>query len=151
MARPAQPPALKLLKGRGEGRDSGGREVQPTPQFRRVAPQPPSWLSREAKAEWKRVVPELTRLEILTAENRAALAAYCETWATFVAATRTVQVEGMTIHAKQGELAHPAVAIARNAGKELRAWANQFGLTPSAENALQLREADDGGDDPFGG
>jgi P27 family predicted phage terminase small subunit len=150
MPRAHQPPALKLLKGVGQGRDSGGRKVKATPAFRRIAPTPPSWLSREAKAEWKRVVPELLRLDIVKAEDRAALAAYCETWATFVEATRTVQAEGLTIEAKQGTLAHPAVGIARNTGKELRAWANQFGLTPSAENALQLPEVTDDGDNPFG-
>jgi len=150
MPRAHQPPALKLLKGVGPGRDSGGRKVKATPAFRRVAPNPPTWLSREAKAEWKRVVPELLRLDIVKAEDRAALAAYCETWATFVEATRRVQNEGLTIKANQGMLAHPAVGIARNTGKELRAWANQFGLTPSAENALQLPEVTDDGDNPFG-
>jgi P27 family predicted phage terminase small subunit len=150
MPRAHQPPALKLLKGVADGRDSGGRKVKATPEFRRLAPTPPSWLSREAKAEWKRVVPELLRLEIVKAEDRAALASYCETWATFVEATRTVHTEGLTIEAKQGVLAHPAVGIARNAGRELRAWANQFGLTPSAENALQLPEVTDDGDNPFG-
>ena len=149
MARPAQAPALKLLKGRGDGVDSGGRKVKPTPAFKRVAPNAPSWLSAEAKAEWRRVVPELMRLDILKAEDRASLAAYCETWATYKDAVQTVQREGLTIEAKQGRLAHPAVGIARNAGKELRAWAGQFGLTPSAENALALEVGDDGEGNPF--
>lgn len=152
MARAAQPANLRLLKGRGNGTDSGGRKVAPPPKFRRVAPEAPEWLSPEAKAEWDRVIPELMRLELVKAEDRAALAAYCETWATFKDAVETVQREGLTIEAKQGTLAHPAVAIARNTGKELRAWANQFGLTPSAENALAVKEA--GGDEeanPFAG
>ena len=149
MGRPSQPAALKLLKGSGPERDSGGRKVKPTPAFKRVAPNAPSWLSAEAKAEWKRVVPELMRLDILKAEDRASLAAYCETWATYKDAVQTVQREGLTIEAKQGRLAHPAVGIARNAGKELRAWAGQFGLTPSAENALALEVGDDGEGNPF--
>lgn len=149
MGRTAQPATLRLLKGRSEGRDSGGREVKPTPAFRRVAPEPPSWLSREAKAEWRRVVPGLTRLDLLKEEDRAALAAYCETWATFVRATRIVQSEGLTIDAKQGTLPHPAVGIARQAGKELRSWAAQFGLTPSAESNLAVKGGDDGDEDVF--
>lgn len=150
MPQAAQPAALKLLKGRGHGTDSGGRKVSTGPAFKRVPPNPPSWLSREAAAEWRRVLPELSRLDLVKAEDRAALAAYCESWATFVAATRTVQREGLTVEAKQGRLAHPAVAIARNAGRELRSWAAHFGLTPSTEQAL-ARGADDGGEDinPF--
>lgn len=150
MARAPRPAALKLLNGRGDGTDSGGRPVKTPPAFRRVPPDPPSWLSDEAAAEWARVLPELTRLNVLKEEDRAMLAAYCETWATFVSASRTVQSEGLTIEAKQGTLAHPAVGIARNAGRELRAFAGQFGLSPSAEVALG-KVTDDGDDDgnPF--
>lgn len=152
MARPARPAALQLLNGRGEGTDSGGRKVKAPPPFRRIAPQAPEWLSREAADEWDRVVPGLTRLDLLKEEDRANLAAYCETWAVFVEATKTVQRDGLTIDAKQGTLPHPAVGIARNAGRELRAFAGQFGLTPSAEMALG-KASEDGEEDanPFAG
>lgn len=147
-----EPAALRLLKGRGNGTDSGGRKVEKAPSFRRIPPNPPSWLSREAAAEWRRVVPGLSRLDILKEEDRAVLAAYCETWAQFVDATRTVQREGLTIEAKQGTLSHPAVGIMRNAGRELRAFAAHFGLTPSSEAALSGGH-DDGSseDNPFEG
>lgn len=158
MGRTAQPAALKLISGRGNGTDSGGRKVNPGPAFRRIAPRPPSWMSPEAKAEWRRVTPGLQRLDILKEEDRATLAAYCETWSQFVTATRTVSAEGITtevtsVSASGAEttrtVAHPAVAIARAAGRELRAYAAQFGLTPSSEQAL-ARGADSGEDDnPF--
>ncbi|WP_217235457.1 phage terminase small subunit P27 family [Streptomyces sp. AC555_RSS877] len=150
MARTAQPAALKLLKGQGAGKDSGGRQVNVGPAFKRVPPQPPEWLSEEAAAEWARVVPGLSRLDLLKPEDRAGLAAYCEAWAVFREATETVQREGLTIEARQGTLAHPAVGIARAAGREMRSWAGHFGLTPSTEQAL-ARGADDGGEDdnPF--
>jgi P27 family predicted phage terminase small subunit len=158
VGRTAQPAALKLIGGRGNGTDSGGRKVNPGPAFRRIAPNPPTWLSAEAKAEWKRVAPGLQRLDLLKEEDRATLAAYCETWSQFVTATRTVTREGITsevttISASGSEttrtVPHPAVSIARSAGRELRAYAAQFGLTPSSEQAL-ARGADDGEDDnPF--
>lgn len=146
----AQPAALKLIKGRAPGKDTAGRPVNQGPAFRRIAPEPPDWLSAEAAAEWRRVVPGLTRLDILKEEDRAVLAAYCETWATFVDAIRQQHRDGLTIEAKQGMLPHPAVGIARNAGRELRSFAAHFGLTPSSEQAL-ARGADDGGEDdnPF--
>ncbi|MFD8596980.1 phage terminase small subunit P27 family [Kitasatospora sp. NPDC059646] len=150
MGRTAQPAALRLLKGRGDGKDSAGREVNPGPAFVRVPPNPPTWLNREAAAEWKRVVPGLARLGLLKPEDRAALAAYCEAWAQFVEATTLLKTEGLTIEAKQGVLPHPLVGIQRAAGRELRAWAAHFGLTPSTEQAL-ARGADDGTneDNPF--
>ncbi|KOU41264.1 terminase [Streptomyces sp. WM4235] len=159
MPRTAQPAALKLIKGRADGRDSGGRVVPAPPAFRRIAPNPPSWLSPEARAEWKRVVPGLQRLDLLKEEDRAVLAAYCETWSSFVAATRMVTAEGITMEvvsvSRSGAetsrtVAHPAVAIASRAGRELRGFAAQFGLSPSSEQALS-KGADDGEDDdnPF--
>jgi P27 family predicted phage terminase small subunit len=151
MARIARPATLQLLNGRSEGKDSGGRSVKSAPAFRRIAPQPPTWLSREARAEWRRVVPGLQRLDLLKEEDRAALAAYCETWATFVDATRMVRREGLTIDAKQGTLPHPAVGIARSSGRELRAFAAHFGLTPSSEMALGKVNGDGEEDqNPFG-
>jgi P27 family predicted phage terminase small subunit len=115
--------------------------VPKPPPYRRLTPVKPDWLSPEASDEWDRVLPELVRLKLTKAEDAAALASYCEAWSTFVTATLTVQRDGLTIEAKQGLLAHPAVAIARNAGRELRAWAAHFGLTPSTEQALGSREA----------
>lgn len=144
-----KPAALKLLTGRGNGTDSGGRKVAPPPAFRRIAPSPPTWLSREAKAEWRRVAPGLQRLDLLKEEDRASLAAYCETWATWVDAIRTQQREGLIYEAKQGLIPHPSVAIARNAGRELRMWVQQFGLSPSAENGLTRGGLEDEAGNPF--
>ncbi len=159
MGRTSQPAALKLLNGRGNGTDSGGRKVKKGPAFKRLPPEPPEWLTREARAEWDRVVPGLTRLDILKEEDRAVLAAYCETWARFVEATQDVQANGLTITNRatrkdgtesEWTTTNPAVGIASAAGKELRAFASQFGLTPSSEAALSKGDDDgDEDDNPF--
>jgi P27 family predicted phage terminase small subunit len=146
-----QPAPLLLIKGRGNGKDSGGRAVKTPPSFARKPPKPPTWLSREARAEWLRVVPGLQRLDLLKEEDRATLTAYCETWATFVEATRLVRDEGLTIEAKQGRLPHPAVGIARNAGRELRAFANLYGLSPASEMALGKVNGGEEDGNPFAG
>lgn len=152
MASPKSKPAeLKLLEGRGNGRDSGGRPVKAPAGFARLAPEPPEWLSAEARAEWDRVVPELQRLELLKIPDRAALTAYCETWSRLVTALMEVKVDGLTVTGSQGQpVKNPAVAIAEMAGKELRAWCAEFGFTPSAEGNLNVGGGDDGEeDDPF--
>ncbi len=146
----AKPATLKLLNGRGEGRDSAGRPVNTGPSFRRLPPEAPDDLIGEARDEWERVVPGLARLDLLKPEDRALLVAYCETWAVFCEATDTIRREGLFIEAKQGMIPHPAVGIQRNTAKELRALAAHFGLSPSAEQALS-RGPDDGDDEnPFG-
>ena len=145
----ARPPALKLLTGRGSGRDSGGREVRPGPAFRRLPPEAPDWLPGEARAEWERVVPELARLQLLKPIDAAALTAYCLAWHRLVSATKQLAGEKQVIDGKRT----PLIVSAENASKELRAWCGEFGCTPSAEGRLNVPSGDeDGGDDnPFAG
>lgn len=149
-----RPTRLKLIEGRGEGRDSGGRKVKQTPGFVRLPPEAPEWLPVEACAEWDRVVPELQRLELLKPIDRASLAAYCMAWQRFFDACKDIAEGKVTTRGSQGQLVkHPSVMVAESASKELRAWAGEFGLTPSAEQRL----AGFGGDDaaaeqnPFSG
>lgn len=146
-----QPAPLLLLNGRGDGQDSAGRPVAPPPPFKRLAPNPPSWLSREAKAEWKRVVPGLTRLDLVKPEDRATLAAYCEVWSRWVGAIRDTHKNGLTVRnestRKDGTTSvwwtkNPAVAIAEQAETRLRQYANEFGLTPAGERNVSKRNDD---------
>jgi phage terminase small subunit len=55
------------------------RKPDITPDFRAltVATEPPVWLSKDAKAEWKRVLPHLIGRQILTAGDLASFASYC--------------------------------------------------------------------------
>lgn len=153
MASPTPRPAvLKLVEGRAPGRDSGGRQVKDSPTFKRIPPEPPEWMPDEAKAEWQRVVEELSRLEILKPIDRAALAAYCLTWDRLVSAQRELNLNNSVLGKNsQGVCRHPAVAVIEAASKELRSWAAEFGLTPSAESRLSTTGAgnDDGDDNPF--
>ncbi len=150
-----QPPALRLIKGRGAGRDSGGRPVTAAAVgWVRLPPDPPAWLPAEARAEWQRVVPELQRLQLLKPLDRAALTAYCLTWQRLVDAQAQIAGGKLTTAGSQGQLVeHPAVKIFQAASKELRAWCHEFGLTPSAENGFTPAKPDDNGDqnNPFAG
>src|SRR5437762_3114381 len=95
----------------------------------------------------------MQRLQLLKPIDGAALAAYCMAWCRFVEASAIVAVEGMVLHDdKQGRAQrHPALLTAEAASKELRAWAAEFGLTPSAEARLASAKGDDGdqADNPF--
>lgn len=147
----ARPTTLKLIEGRGNGRDSGGRLVKPTPGFTRLPPTAPAWLDGEAKAMWEKVVPELQRLQLLKPIDEGALTAYCLTWQRLVDAQDIIAGSGILLDTERGPIKHPAVLIAETASKELRAWSAEFGLTPSSEGRLGKAAADDDGADenPF--
>jgi P27 family predicted phage terminase small subunit len=162
-----RPAALKLIEG-SAGRDSGGRPIVEPPAFVRLPPEAPEWLPAEARAEWDRVVPELSRLQLTKPVDRAALTAYVLTWQRLVDAQKlvtenqnvTLEVDdnglvtqinghGLLGRNSQGIVRAPWVAIIEAASKDLRAWCAEFGFTPSAEARLAVQGADDGETDIF--
>lgn len=151
VGRTPKPAGLKILEGRGNGRDSGGRLVKPVPGFVRLPPEPPAFLAGPAREMWDQVVAELQRLQLLKPIDRAALTALCLTWERLCEAQRIVERDGMVIDTEKGPVKNPAVMILEAASKELRAWSSEFGLTPSSEGRLGIQVPDDADDDnPFG-
>jgi P27 family predicted phage terminase small subunit len=99
----------------------------------------PSWLSDGGAEEWARVLPDLVAMRTVTAADSTALAAYCEAVARFRAATELVARSGLMLRDRDGIIRrNPAVAQQRDASNELRVWAREFGLTPSARAPLRI-------------
>ncbi len=125
--RPPKPKRIKVLEG--------NRGHRPAPKARKSNPKArgpicPAWLSTDAKAEWKRIVPSLVKRGIVCDLDRAVLAGYCEMFSILLNANRTIERDGATF--KVGKLfkRHPAVAIAAAAAKDVAALARDLGLTP---------------------
>ena len=66
------------------------------------------------------------------------LTVYVETWATYVAGRGALRADGLTMtNPDSGHTsAHPCVSVANTAAGQLRAFANEFGLSPVAERKL---------------
>ena len=56
-------------------------------------PDPPADLDNEALAEWRRVVPVLDEMGLLTRADRAVLTGYWQSWARWMAAELTIAEE----------------------------------------------------------
>ncbi len=135
-ARGPAPTPTEQLKTRGSWR-AKARETAGEPQLPAKAPGCPSWLPREAKAEWRRQVKQLLAMRVLSEADRAALACYCEAWSEFVEVCR--EVKGYTSPGGLGYAAAIAAGLvnAKNSAvKRLLALAAQFGFTPSARARL---------------
>jgi P27 family predicted phage terminase small subunit len=102
-----------------------------------------------AKTEWKRVVPLLQNLGIITKLDQSTLAAYCQSLAEYHAATRQLIAEGslieQTIYARDSGKAvgtrtvpHPAVSLPKSAYNVMRRFAAEFGLTPVSRKKIKL-------------
>jgi P27 family predicted phage terminase small subunit len=98
---------------------------------------PPAWLSKHAKAEWRRVTPELAKRRILTPADLGSLESYC------IAMGRVRELERL-LHAgidpKLFRMQDKAMMTARQLAAEL-------GLTPVSRSRPAVRSNDDDGDD----
>ena len=142
---PPKPTRLKVLCGT----DRPDRRSVNEPQPKRGRPVCPAWLSPEAKSKWKKLVPELDRLGLLTLIDGDCLASYCEAWAEFRRATETLATEGhYTQNAAGTKINHPAFQKQRTAWKAIREFAALYGLHPSGRAKLSVPPKTDD-TDPF--
>lgn len=101
------------------------------------AVRPPSWLSKHAKAEWRRVMVELTKRRILTTADLGSLESYC------IAMGRIRELEKLLsagFDPKLFRAQDKSMTTARQLAAEL-------GLTPVSRSRPAVRDNDDEDDD----
>jgi P27 family predicted phage terminase small subunit len=97
----------------------------------------PSWLDKEAKKEWKRILKELEN-EDLKALDVKALEGYCQSYSKWKKSEEYLQEKGNTFETPNGYIMpRPEVAIANKAQAEMRAWAKELGLTPASRTRMK--------------
>jgi P27 family predicted phage terminase small subunit len=96
-------------------------------------PPMPRSLPEEAKAEWRRVVPELESIGILATIDRGVLIRYCTAWADWCELARLLERSGKLIKGQKGNLVrNPLWLMKRDAEQAIADLARQLGLTPAA-------------------
>jgi P27 family predicted phage terminase small subunit len=133
------PASLKRITG-----NPGRRPIRPELQPERGdLPEPPEFLTEDAKAEWWRVAPELHHLGLLTVVDLLPFAAYCQAFGRWRAAERAIakmadaQTAGLMIRTTNGNaVQNPLVGTANKAASDMVKYAAEFGLTPSKFDGL---------------
>jgi P27 family predicted phage terminase small subunit len=147
MGGPAPTPS-KLLEMRGSWR-ANSRPNEPKPAT--TVPKCPGHLSKEAKAEWRRIVPELEALGLISNLDLAALAAYTQAYGRWVQAETILAREGLTVTFPTGAVQKsPYLQIADKALDQLRKFIVEFGLSPASRTKVHGNPADDSDDEFFG-
>ena len=130
--RKPKPTKLKKLEGVRTDRIN---KAEPEPGPGKVTC--PGFLSKEAKAEWRRIAPELTRLGLLTPLDRAAFAAYCASYARWVKVEMMLLDKGVLVKGAKGQMiVSPLLWISTSAMKQMLKFGVEFGLTPSSRSRL---------------
>jgi P27 family predicted phage terminase small subunit len=121
---------LKLLNGNpGRRRLNAGEPKPPS-----AVPSPPAHLNAAARREWRRMAPLLASLGLLSRLDRAALAAYCATYARWAASEAAIAKSGTIVAApKSGTpMVNPYLGVAERALDRMAKLLTEFGLTPSS-------------------
>src|ERR1700688_1612601 len=90
----------------------------------------PGWLSKDAQAEWQRVMPILIERRTLTDADLASFENYCVAVGQVREMQRLIKRAGHVVETDRGPRAHPAVKIQSDAMTRARLLANELGLTP---------------------
>ena len=141
MSNRPKPTRLRVLEGK-PGRRPFNRS-EPQPKAPSGVPAPPSFLGREGKAEWRRVVKQLVDLGLYTELDRSAFAAYCQSWDTWRQANKSLATNGMIVRTPNGQRRSPYLAIADRALAHIRAFLIEFGMTPAARSRVSVEPPPD--------
>lgn len=134
-----KPTNILKLEGTLRSDRRTGDEPQPTIAI----PDRPEFLKGEAEKEWRRIAPLLADQNCLTEWDRAALAAYCQTWKEYVALCKQVnRVTKVVIKTSKGtQIQNPLVGAKNTAFNNLLRICGEFGLTPSSRSRLAVGPA----------
>jgi len=94
----------------------------------------PTWLSKEAKAEWDRVMPVLVERRILTDADLGSLESYC------ICVGRVRQCETQIQKEKDPEMRLKLIRVQDKSMASARQLAAEMGLTPVSRSRPAVRD-----------
>jgi P27 family predicted phage terminase small subunit len=131
------PTPTKVKRLRGETRPSrlNLHEPIPSPDL----PKMPTDMDDAAKVVWRRVLRDMRHTGVIRAADADVLRAYCESVARYEHAARLLVQSGPLVRGQRGELVkNPLHQVVRDNADELRQFARELGLSPSARAGLRI-------------
>ncbi|MCJ7807970.1 MAG: phage terminase small subunit P27 family [Dehalococcoidia bacterium] len=111
----------------------------------------PDHLSKQARAIWNKIVPDMERLAILDRIDEDVLAQYCSAQAMYLmAVTRLEDPEDFCIESNRGEvMLSQWYKIYDKESSRVARLADKLGLTPSSRRRLELAFKEEEAKDPY--
>jgi P27 family predicted phage terminase small subunit len=144
--RKRKPTQLRLVEG-----NAGHRPIPESPKApERDLPDPPRFLHKFAREEWKRIANDLYDMGVLSFIDRAGFAGYCQAYARWRQAEEAIMAvqkanksdPTFSLLAKTtggNVIQHPLVSTANAAMRDMARLAAEFGLTPSGRAGLESK------------
>jgi P27 family predicted phage terminase small subunit len=147
--RAPQPTALRVIKG--DHHKSRYNFDEPIP--RGLPPVCPDDVCEDVRAVWDYTVAELDAMGIAYAVDRDTLRCYCEAVVAHRRACARLKESDILVRGRYGHLVrNPALQVQRDSAATIRAFAQEFGLTPSARTRIETGGVTENGEqNPFSG
>lgn len=130
--RKPKPTAIRLLEGVAGHRPLPAKEPKP-PRVTTSTLTPRRFLDRLGREEWRRVVPELDRLGLLTTVDLGAVEVYCDLYSQW----RRARVKLRTGFTDANGRRKPEAQVVKDTAALMRQYMVEFGLTPSSRTRLE--------------
>ncbi len=129
------PTKIKLLLG--ETRPSRLNHLEPLPS--RDVPKMPVGMSTLSRRVWHRLLRDYGQSGVLTSVDADSLRIYCECVVRYEHAATMLEKAGPLTRGQKGELVkNPLHQVVRDDADLIRAFAREFGFTPSARAGLRI-------------
>ncbi len=134
-----KPTNLRILHG-----DRPDRINQNEPPAPQGAPEPPYEMADDVAEVWAYTVRSLVGMTIASPVDRDALAVYCEAVALHRRASAMLKDTSILVRTQRsrangagpGFMRNPLLQVQRDAAATIRAYAQEFGLTPAARSEI---------------
>lgn len=133
-----KPTALRILDG-----DRNKKRINLDEPHARVGlPVCPDEVSSDVRQVWDYTLRELSIMGIAFPADRDALLCFCEAVVTHRRACAVLAQSAILVKGLHGNMVrNPALQIQRDAAMQIKVFAQEFGLTPSARSTIRAQEA----------
>jgi P27 family predicted phage terminase small subunit len=128
------PTKVKIL--RGETRPSRVNYREPIPSSN--VPKMPADMDAEAKVVWRRVISSMGHTGVIRVPDADILRCYCEAVSRYAQAARLYAGSGPLVRHAGGLVKNPLHQVVRDDSDQIRLFARELGLSPSARAGLRV-------------
>jgi P27 family predicted phage terminase small subunit len=128
------PTKVKLLRGETRPSRVNYHEPIPSPDLPKMPPD----MDDAAKAVWRRVLRDMRHTGVIRAADTDILRCYCEAVSRYAGAARLYSQTGPIVKRDGNLVKNPLHQVARDNADEIRQFARELGLSPSARVGLRI-------------
>jgi P27 family predicted phage terminase small subunit len=160
MGRQAKPIHLQLLEGNKshltKAEIDKRQKAEENISFKSDNIKAPTWLNKEAKKIFSKLVKEFEHNELLANVDVHALSLFCDAYTDYINCSRMIEEEGLMVEytnkaAETNKVPHPLLTKKKQSFDQMNKIMGEFGLNPVARARLAINLQNDDGDEgnPF--